>query len=137
MSARPSIDPANQAEAQKPVMERPIGRRTMLRAAILTVPVVAAFSRNAYAATDGHGCQTPTYYWCPLCARCLHFGNVGNRKCDCSSNGNAGCNNAECNQAIPGHARVVGENASSSLSSPFNSGSASITDGGFNASPWK
>lgn len=136
MDARPNTNPADQAEGQHPVTERPMGRRTMLRAMILTVPVVAAFSRNAYAATDGHGCQLPTYLWCSICQRCLFVGDIGSRHCDCSSNsGNHGCNNPECNQPETLRAAVVG--GGGSLTSPFNANSAAINDGGFNASPWR
>lgn len=136
MSARPKTDSATEAVGLKQVIERPIGRRTLLRAAILTVPAVAAFSRNASAATDGHGCVTPTYLWCSVCSRCLAVADVANRKCDCSNiNGNHGCNNPECNMPTGLTARVVGE--SSTLTSPFNANQSALNDGGFNSSPWQ
>lgn len=137
MSARPDTDSAELTAANQPLHERPIGRRKMLMAAvILAVPVVAPFRLNAAAQTDGHGCVTPTYLYCPVCARCLAVADVLNRKCDCSNiNGNHGCNNPECNMPTGLTARVVGE--SSTLTSPFNANQSALNDGGFNSSPWK
>ncbi len=133
MSARPSTDPANQAEAQKPVMERPIGRRTMLRAAILTVPVVAAFSKSANAQTGTHPCPAGSTY-CAVCNDCR--GPVTSH-CKCN---NGSCNNAEAGCITKTFAGVrtatVSNTSGSAITSPFSGGGA-INDGGFNSSPWQ
>ena len=125
MSVRPDTDPATQAVAPKPVAERPMGRRTLLRAMIITVPVVAAFSRNAWAASAG----------CPQ----------GCKKCAACDSGcvqkTSACNNGQCK----GHGfcaavtplRGSNLNDRTGLASPFNANSSSITDGGFNSSPWQ
>lgn len=132
MSVRPSTDPANVAEVPKPVHERPIGRRTLLRAAIITVPVVAAFARNASAATDAHGCRTPEHYWCSSCSKCLKVACT-----ECNNGSKSDCNRPECQQAAaaPLRASLQGDNTFGN--SPFQQGQSAITDGGFNSSPWQ
>lgn len=131
MNARPDTNPTDQAEAEKPVMERPIGRRTMLRAAILTVPVVAAFSQNAWAFT-ARSCPAGSTF----CATCS-----GGAKCiKNSGNCNGNCNPSKCgdpNCIVAPNANVVRNQQSAELVSPFNANNSAINDGGFNASPWK
>lgn len=132
MSARPNTTQADQAVGEQPMLERPMGRRTLLRAAIITVPMVAAFSRNAHAATDGHGCITPDNVWCPACSKCLKS------TCTSCNNGvHSDCNKPECQQAAVGAIRSNIQGGSSLGSSPFQQGQSGITDGGFNSSPWQ
>ncbi len=125
MSARPNTDAAQAAEAPKPVYERPMGRRTLLRAMIITVPVVAAFSRNAWAAT--HPCPAGS----KPCAACTS----GCIKTACTCN-NGQCGKANCNVTLNA---LLGRNEStpSLTGGPLGGGQSAITDGGFNSNPWR
>ena len=131
MSARPETNPATEAEGQQPMLERPMGRRTLLRAAIITVPVVAAFARNAWALT-ARSCPSGSTY-CATCAqgpRCILISSPCNGNCNSSKCGNPAC------IATPLSPNRVND-AGSSMTSPFNANQSSLNDGGFNSSPWQ
>lgn len=104
-----------------------IGRRALLRAAIITVPVVAAFSRNAWAATNG--CP-------PGCVPCAHSACLPSGCIQSGKSCNMGqCQNFKCTFS-PLRSNEL-RSDQSSMESPFDAKSPSLTDGGFNNNPWQ
>ncbi|MES2123410.1 MAG: hypothetical protein V4503_01855 [Gemmatimonadota bacterium] len=127
MSARPSTTQADLAAGEQPMLERPMGRRTLLRAMIITVPVVAAFSRNAWAASIGciPGCEKCANNGC-LPSGCIQKGKTCN---------NGQCNNFKC-AAVGALLRNDSQNGSLT-GGPLGGSQPAINDGGFNSSPWQ
>jgi hypothetical protein len=123
--------------------ERLISRRTMLRAVVITVPVVAAYASNLWA-VSGQNCPSG-YTYCGFtgCNNCIKL--VGHCGCTKANSGTGGCFNSDCQQTAPS-ARSSSIQAPSGLSSsnnpgfgpsPFDSSQPSpIGDGGFNKNPW-